>query len=628
MIPTPDRQFAHARAVRARGGAMPADGVPSADILDSWVRCMERGMESGAALRLPVAVAAELRLRRERAEVVRRLARAELDVLAQQIAGSNFLLAFADHEGVILDLYADNRFKMSGSGADIVAGSCWSESLVGTNGLGTVLATGRSLAVTGLEHYNLQLGDISCTAAPVRDAQGRIVGVLDAASYFESRQRHTQALVQMAATHIENGLLVHQMRAKVVLAIHPRPEFLGTLSAGLAAFDDDGRLMAMNARCSQLLHGIAMEAGTAFETIFGEPFDQVLAQLALQPEVRLRDRLGSALVATCVNRPPRPRPHLISARLDAPNPAALTTISAPPPASTHDQTEGDAAVREAYRLVDAAVRMRVPILIQGETGSGKELLARHAHAVAGRSGSFVAVNCGALPAELVEAELFGHVGGAFTCARREGSIGLIASADGGSLLLDEVGELPLRLQATLLRFLDDQTVRPVGGTTTRRVDVQLLAATHAELDDEVTAKRFRADLLYRLNTVRVELPPLRRRSDFNVAACAMLAAIDEQAIISAEALARLAQHAWPGNFRELRAMLTRALLWRGEHRIDRVDIDHVLPGAPPASTSALQLSASELIRREFERSGRSVTRTARTLGVSRTTVYRHLREGR
>lgn len=611
---TTERQLAHASAVRARGSALPPEGLPAAEVLDSWVRCAEAGMNATSRLAVPVVVAADLQQRRERSEFVRRLAQAELETLSQQIAGSNFLLAFADRDGVILDLFADNRFAVSGSAAAIVPGACWTEALCGTNGMGTALQTGRSVAVTGLEHYYLNLGDISCTATPVRDAVGDIVGVLDASSYFESRQRHTQALVQMAATHIENGLLSHQMRHCWVLAIHPRPEFLGTLSAGLLAFDGGGRLQAVNARGRQILQGLDATPGTAFESLFGEAFEIVLARLQRQGEQRLRDAMGSSLVVACVGQPPAPR-HV------APMPVRSSAPAVTPPAAAPQQ---DPAVAEAYRLVAAAVRIQATVLIHGETGSGKELLARHAHTSSGRSGAFVAVNCGALPGELIEAELFGYVGGAFTGARREGSPGLIASADGGTLLLDEVRELPLPLQAALLRFLDDQSVRPVGGTASRRVDVQLLAATHAELEDEVAARRFRADLLYRLNTVRVNLPPLRLRRDFATAVQQVLQALDPGARIDAAALARLALHRWPGNFRELRSLLTRALLLRGDGRIALADVEHLLPAAPAAAGSALQQNASELVRREFERCG-SVSETARCLGVSRTTVYRHLR---
>ena len=284
----------------------------------------------------------------------------------------------------------------------------------------------------------------------------------------------------------------------------------------------------------------------------------------------------------------------------------------------------DPALAECVRTVDAAVRLAVPLLIQGETGSGKEAMARHAHRASGRSGAFVAVNCAALPAELFEAELFGYVGGAFTGARREGSLGLIASADGGSLLLDEVRELPLPMQAALLRFLDDQVVRPVGGTASRRVNVQLLAATNVDLADEVAARRFRGDLLYRLDTVRVMVPPLRARRDFASAARGLLAGLDRRASLSDDAVARLARHAWPGNFRELRAVLTRALMARPDGQLVGADVDRLLPASGAAPGSALQQGATERVKREYERT-RSVSQTSRNLGISRTTVYRHLR---
>lgn len=609
----PTQAAARARALLARGSALPPEGPPAGEILDSWVRCMQAGLDGRAEVGRQVVEAADLAQRRERAAFVRRLAQAELETLSQQIAGSNFLLAFADREGVILDLYADNRFSMSESGAGILAGSRWSEDLCGTNGLGTALATGGAVAVTGLEHYFLKLGDISCTAAPIRDAAGDIVGVLDASSYFASRQRHTQALVQMAATHMENALLSHQMRAHLVLAIHPRSEFLGTLSEGLLAFDPDGRLLSVNARGRQLLAELDAERGCRFDTLFGEDFEQVLARLHRTDEVRLRDALGSSLVASCKSRPPVSRSR----------PTRLTV--APPLQRVEAVVSDDPLVAEARQLAERAVRLQVPILILGETGTGKEVLARHAHASSGRSGAFVALNCGALPDELFEAELFGYVGGAFTGARREGSAGLIASADGGTLLLDEVGDLPLPLQAALLRFLDDQLVRPVGATVARRVDVQLLAATNADLDEAVAARRFRADLLYRLNTVRIELPPLRRRRDFAAVVDKLLSAIDAGARIDQAAIERLQLHGWPGNFRELRSLLTRALL-AGGRQLTVADIDRLLP-APFSDTpaSALQQSAADLVQREFERNGGSISQTARGLGISRTTVYRHLR---
>lgn len=641
----------HTRVLRARGAALPPEGLPPATILDSWVRCMDAGLDLGASPVIQVVEAADLARRREQSAAVHRLARAELETLSQQIAGSNYLLAFADRDGVILDLHADNRFAMSDANASIVPGSRWTEALCGTNGLGTALVTGQPVAVTGLEHYFLKLGAISCTASPIRDAAGDIVGVLDASSYYESRQRHTQALVQMAAIHIENGLLLQQMRTHWLLAIHPRAEFLGTLSAGLLAFGEQGRLLAINARGRQLLSGLAAVRGADFDTLFAEGFAALRPRLLPGHELQLRDVLGSTLVVRTISRP-APRQGLLATPAERPvhqgtlhapraeppargapgTPACRAANAASPPA-TAPVVNSDPAVLQAVRTVQAAVALRAPILILGETGCGKELLARQAHQLSGRSGEFVAVNCGALSEELFEAELFGYVGGAFTGARREGSPGLIARADRGTLLLDEIRELPASLQSALLRFLDDQVLRPVGGGSGRSVDVQLLAATHADLEAEVSARRFRADLLYRLNTVTVSLPPLRLRRDFADAVRQVLASVSAGIGITDAAVERLAEHGWPGNFRELRAVLTRAVLAQrlcGDAAPIQLDtVDRLLPASHARSliaSSQLQRSGTELVLREFERSGYSVSRTSRSLGISRTTVYRHLRE--
>jgi sigma-54 dependent transcriptional regulator, acetoin dehydrogenase operon transcriptional activator AcoR len=433
-------------------------------------------------------------------------------------------------------------------------------------------------------------------------------------------------------------------------------------------------------------------AATAFESLFGEPFEHLLARLARGGDARLRDLLGSNLHASCVNRPvlagaatkagaasrwmpgDAQRAGVLVDALAAPRAGALATppsmgpnaktgvTSATGPAGTPRSARArvaaleaglaagaspprtvvqDPAVANAYALVARAVRLQsaVPILIHGETGSGKELLARHAHTTSGRSGAFVAVNCGAMPAELFEAELFGYAPGAYTGARREGHTGLIARADGGTLLLDEVAELPSALQAALLRFLDERQVRAVGAVHAQIVDVLVLAASNADLEQAVAAGRFRADLLHRLNTVRVGLVPLRQRSDFAACARHVLAELEPLARLDDAAVQRLAEHSWPGNFRELRAVLTRALLAQpetGVMRLNAASVDALLPPVGAAAAhggaaagarpnSQLQRGADEMVRQELQRQGGSVSRTARALGVSRTTVYRHLR---
>ncbi len=617
------------RMVRARlvleRRRVAVEDLLSPEIAASWSRCLEAGLDPTRPPQMVVVDDSELRYRREAIGPVHHLALAEIETLYHQIAGSNFLIAFSDADGTVLASVSDSQFGDSDAGRRIIAGSQWSETVGGTNALGTVIATGRPIVVHGAEHFYSGYGQICCAAAPVHAASGELIGVLDASSDCASRQRHTLALVKMAAMHIEDGLFAQQMGSQVILAIHPRAEFLGTIGAGMIAIDGDGVISAANDRATTIMTGLPVLPGQRFERVFAEPFEKLLKRLGPGQPAFVRDTLGSLHAVAWVNRA-LPLSRAIPVRV----PATGDGVSRPAriPVAPEFVAE-DPEIRDMLSLVSSAVRVNAPILIQGETGSGKEMLARYAHSVSGRKGNFVAINCAAMPENLFESELFGYAAGAFTGGRKGGAEGLIASADRGTLLLDEIIALPPRLQATLLRFLDDHMVRTVGGRGERVVDLQILAATNADLASEVTAGHFRADLLYRLDMIKVVIPPLRARADFAAALRFTLAHIDPGATISPAAAARLAEHSWPGNFRELRAVLTRALLAAHDRNIDLAEVESWLPDNAAASgaqaKAALREKVAEEVVREYQRSGGNVSRTARNLAISRNTVYHHLR---
>ena len=223
----------------------------------------------------------------------------------------------------------------------------------------------------------------------------------------------------------------------------------------------------------------------------------------------------------------------------------------------------------------------------------------------------------------MEAELFGYADGAFTGARRGGAIGLVKEADGGTLFLDEIGDMPVTLQAVLLRLLDDWTVRPIGGARSR-VDVFLVSATNASLDKAIAERRFRADLLYRLNTLEVTLPPLAERSDFSLIARHLLAAIDPRCEMTSATLASLAERAWPGNIRELRNVLARLTLAASNGVIDEPATVAPCGLRPLKSAGSLHdMQRARVLAVHADADG-NISETARRLGVSRNTVYRAL----
>jgi len=291
----------------------------------------------------------------------------------------------------------------------------------------------------------------------------------------------------------------------------------------------------------------------------------------------------------------------------------------------------DPRVLDAVRTVERATGFGVPVLIRGETGTGKELLARHVHGVSGRGGEFVGVNCAAVPEGLIEAELFGYERGAFTGASSGGAMGLVRQADGGTLFLDEIGDMPYELQGRLLRLLDAWRVRPVGGKREYEVDVQLVAATNCDLEQAVTEGRFRLDLLHRIKVVEVRLPALRERADFDEIVAALLAEIEPAAArLSEGALARLRERRWEGNMRELRNVLTRLLIRAGGGEITEAVVEEEL--SPEEALGGLSGAEREYGRVEdaeleavYRRCRGNVAATARQLGISRTTVYNRLR---
>ena len=606
LTPVEDR-LGRAR-ILLEGRGVVAANLLSPEISASWQRCLDAGLDPAKPLP-PERDDAALRAERERHEQVLRLAVAEMQGLHRQIAGSNFMIAFAAPDGTLLDTIADASFGDAASAAAIQPGNLWTERRRGTNALGTVAATGGALMVHGPEHFFRGYASLTCIAAPVFGPDAQLVGVLDASSDCRSRQRHTRALVAMAASQIENGLFRAHHRDEMVIAFHSRGEYLHTLSAGLIALDGNGRVRGANSQARFLLQGLPALPGRRFDELFDTPWLRVLDGTGSL--LNLRDRVGSTYVAVS----------------QAARTAAPARISAAP---SEQQPAGfvaeDAAVRRAVGMAEAAARRGIPVLISGPTGTGKEELARHAHAASGRRGAFVAVNCAAITETLAEAELFGHAPGAYTGARHGGAPGLAAEADGGTLFLDEIGDMKPALQGLLLRLLDDWLVRPVGGGRSRKLDVLLLAATNADLPRAVTEGRFRADLYWRLNVVEVVLPPFAARTDRDAIVDHLLARTARDFVLTAEMRAWIVRQSWPGNMRELRSFLLRLALAGPRCPPPPPEPDSAAsPGIPDRQDSCLRDAIQARIREVHRAMEGNVSRTARTLGVSRNTIYRALR---
>jgi two-component system response regulator HydG len=298
------------------------------------------------------------------------------------------------------------------------------------------------------------------------------------------------------------------------------------------------------------------------------------------------------------------------------------------------------AMAKVYDLIHRVADSDTTVLLSGESGTGKELVARALHDESRRSGQrFVAINCAAVPAELLESELFGHVKGAFTDAK-QGRQGLFEQASGGTLLLDEIGEMPLEMQPKLLRVLQERQIRPVGGNHAIAVNARIVAATNRDLEREVEEKRFREDLYYRLNVVQIHVPPLRERgNDVLLLARHFVSEFAERTGkvvtgLSVEAAQKLMQYDWPGNVRQLENSMERAVALTRSEQIQLADLSERITHFEGAGVILGELDMEHMLtldqieRRHVERALKSAngnkTHAARTLGIDRRTLYRKL----
>ncbi|AGO55903.1 sigma-54-dependent Fis family transcriptional regulator [Serratia plymuthica] len=605
-------------------------------IRDSWQRCVEHhGLDPRRMQEARILPWHELREHRQEMEEFRHIAHHGLTVLYQQIAAAGYVVLLTDARGITVDYLGDANAEISLRRAGLFLGAQWTEACAGTCAVGTALATGKALTVHQADHFDATHIPLTCTAVPLFDPQGQLNAILDISALSSPQPKSSQQLaLQLAkiyAHQIENAWFEHRHRGDWVLKLSPASSFVEVSPDFLIAFDAAGKVVGHNHRAQRMLEnelGIAAPPVHCRSTLLGWPIEQLfntsidslpdwLASASGQQGTLERARSGEKLYVTAV-QPVRRAPRKAAASQGA-LPPALAALNG-----------GDAALQlqlqRAARLLEAPLHL----MVHGETGCGKEFFAKAFHQASNRRHrAFVAVNCAAIPAALIESELFGHLPGSFSGAGSKGRRGLIQEADGGTLFLDEIGDMPLEMQTRLLRVLAEQEVLPVGASRPVSVDIRVISASHHALDQLVQEGRFRADLFYRLQGARISLPALRQRSDLDWLVDKLLAG---KAQLSAAARRRLHQHRWPGNLRELSNALDYAAALCDGGRIEATDLPEGLTAAIPASPlpmvnaeadAALPPEAQLLI--QYLRAARwNHSAVARQMGISRMTLYRRM----
>ncbi len=602
-----------------------------------------------------------------------------METLYDQIANTHSMVLLTSSKGMVLHSLGDSDFLEKASRVALTPGMDWSERTKGTNAIGTALTEQEALTVHGNQHFLNANKFLTCSCSPIFDPYGQVIGALDVTGDQRSYHQHTLALVRMSAQMIENHMFADIFPKAVRVHFHTRSEFLGTLVEGIAAFSPEGRFLSAN-RSAQFQLGLPFSALKAhtFSSLFGIPISALIdlfsstlptpKQLVLHNGVSVWCRVKIKTVgqwsASAPTSPQQAEEQAASASSPtASSSVALRTPARKPHLSTLQYLDtGDPQVASVIRKLRMVSGKDIPVMILGETGTGKDLLAQAIHGDSNRVGQpFVSVNCASIPDTLIESELFGYEEGAFTGARRKGSIGKILQANGGTLFLDEIGDMPKQLQARLLRVLQERKVSPLGAGKEVDVDIAIVCATHRNLKDMIARGEFREDLYYRLNGLVVRLPALRERTDFETVVHKIIKSLcdnGQHVALSARVMDIFKRYHWPGNFRQLHNLLRTAVVMVGCE--GTLDLDHLpddfleelehgrphpmaqrmntalpsgfdelpdLPSAPPMPEPAvdsqkLQDVAISAMAQVLRQHKGNVSAAAKELGVSRNTIYR------
>ncbi|RMV10013.1 Sigma-54 dependent transcriptional regulator, partial [Pseudomonas savastanoi] len=602
-------------------------------IQDSWRRCRDFGLSHQTRPSFGQLPGAEVsRLLERHHGLVQTTHQEVLPVYENILSNSNCLILLADPQGQLLKSWGAQRFVESSQAQGFMAGASWRERGTGTNAIGTALACEQAIHIEPDEHFLKANRFMTGSASPIFDADRRIIAVLDVSSDSFLPPSHTLGMVKMMSQSVENRLILDQFRdSHYQLIFNTGLNNLDSQWAGLLIFDESGQILCANRRADNLLG--TTPSGASIETLFRCPILQLLSETEARPFAL--HAFGNNRFQCLLKRPTR-KPLKLHSVQQAQAPVAPRSLD------LEAISLGDAKIEKAVNQAQRLLEKDIPLLIHGETGVGKEVFVKALHQASTRATQpLIAVNCAAIPAELVEAELFGYERGAFTGASQKGSIGLIRKADKGTLFLDEVGDMPLPVQARLLRVLQERCVQPLGSSELYPVDIRLISATNRSLRDQVQTGHFRQDLYYRISGLNIELPPLRERTDKH----ALIQRIWERhrdahqrAGFSREVLELFEHHPWPGNIRQLNSVIQVALALADEQPIstEHLPEDFLLDMGmdedcrEPVKTqeSTVRLHTTEDLSQLFQAAGGNISQLAKRLGVSRNTLYKRLRKQR
>ncbi|TXT35289.1 MAG: sigma-54 dependent transcription regulator [Comamonadaceae bacterium] len=558
-----------------------------------------------------------------------------MEYLYEQVKNSHSMVILADKRATLMHTIGDLDFQSKADRVALSTGSSWNEQHRGTNAIGMALVEASCVEINGAEHFLERNGFLTCAAAPIMAANGELIGLINISGDQRSRHPHTLGLVSMAARMVENRLVLASCKRNIILHLHAHPEGIGSVAEGIVAISDDDWIIGANRIGLTMLHlNPADLSGTPLERCIDVSLAELLTRHKHRPSLPTQVHLHNGVTLFVQVQVPE------SALTFKQSSASRSIVPTDALASVDTgDTHWHIAADKARHIADKPISL----LIHGESGVGKTFFARALHnSSSRRDGPFVVVNCAAVSETLIETELFGCAPSTLSDARREGSIGKLREAHGGTLYLNEIGNMPLPMQTRLLHVLQEGKVLPVGGGKPIDIDFALVCGSQRKLREDTDKGLFLRDLYHRINGLTVNLPALRERTDFQKITELLLAEImpGQDVYLAPDLLAQLSQHTWPGNVHQYTNVLrtASAMLDPDEKQInwkhlpdDLVEeltkIPHPVPleTAPTAATSQnLDELSRSAIKQALESCHGNISEAARRLGISRQTLYRKL----
>lgn len=613
-----DSDLRHIREIENVLQGLPAKRDPN--VVQSWLRCLQQHRldpaTRGEAYILPQA---QLRQHQQQSEELIAIARSGIENLYALVAGQNYVLLLADRAGVTVEYLGDEAQKAELRRSGLYMGAEWSESRAGTCALGSCIESGEPLIIHQSDHFDVTHGGLSCTAAPIYDSRGRLSAVLDLSLLSSPRPKASQSLalnlVCQSVKRIEMANLMAEARHEWVLRLSRSPDFLDVDPEAAISLDGSGRVIGMTHEAARLMARAGGVDWRRPEMLIGKPVSDFLEMRLDQIEDLTRLRPASErLIETRDGH--RMFAHAIEPRRKSPVNRSLARTAgttAKIPAALNGLAGDDLSMTQLLRRAAALAAGNLPLLIEGETGTGKLTLARAIH-TAERKGAASVLHCAGL-SEADDVLVFGHIEG------RRHRPGLLDKAAGGTLILDKVGELPLRLQARLLQLVSEGSYLPVGGLRPISPAVRLIATSQGDLAQQVEDGGFRRDLYHNLAGATLHIPPLRERRDmFWILYRFLNDAFGQPTVLGSQVPAQLASYPWPGNLRELAQFATSIAATSTQPRLELDD----LPSKMMATFSASRGNASLLVQM-LQETGGNISECARRMGVDRSTIHRRIK---